>query len=168
VSERDLGATAEELRRVFDAAFAAPPPAARRDLVALLGLRVGGERVAVRVLETAGLVQARKIVPVPSRRAELLGVSGLRGAVVPIFALSRLLGRPDDGEPRWVVLAGGAERVGLAVAALDRHLVVPAQDLAPAPGGDDPGAHVRELASFGGDRFPVLNVPALVRSITGA
>jgi chemotaxis signal transduction protein len=168
VSERDLGATAEQLRRAFDAAFADPAAAARRDLVSLLGLRVGGERVAVRVLETAGLVQARKIVPVPSRRAELLGVSGLRGAVVPIYALSRLLGRPDDGEPRWVVLSGGEERVGLAVAALDRHLLVSVQDLAPAPGGDDPRAHVRELAAVGRDRIPVLNVSALVRSITGA
>jgi hypothetical protein len=56
--------------------------------------------------------------------------------------------------------------VGLAGAPLDRHLGGPAQDLAPAPGGDDPGAHVRELASFGGDRIPVLKVTALVRSMT--
>jgi chemotaxis signal transduction protein len=161
------GATAAELRAAFDAAFARPRGAGAEDAVALLALRVGGEPLAVRVLETAGLMPARRIVPVPSRRPELLGISGIRGAVVPIYGLARLLRRADDGEPRWIVLAaaGGEERVGLAVATFERHLVVPAERLRPAATG--PGGHAPELLHGEGASRPVLSIPSLVRAITG-
>jgi purine-binding chemotaxis protein CheW len=169
VSEREFpGTAAEELRRRFDAAFGERAAGGGEEVVPLLALRVGGEPVALRVLETAGLVAARRIVPVPSRRPELLGVSGLRGAVVPVYGLARLLGRSDDGEPRWIVLAGGEERVGLAVAAFERHLVVPARDLRPAEHAADARAHVREILHAAGAARPVLSVPSLVRAITGA
>lgn len=169
MSEREFpGTAAEELRRRFDAAFAERPAEGRDEVVALLALRVGGEPVAIRVLETGGLVPARRIVPVPSRRPELLGISGLRGAVVPVYGLARLLGRGEEAEPRWIVLAGGEERVGLAVAAFERHLVVPARDLRPAEHATDPRAHVREILHAAGAPRPVLSVPSLLRAITGA
>jgi purine-binding chemotaxis protein CheW len=167
VSGRADGGAAGALRTAFDAAFALPARAPARDGVPLLALRVAGEPVAVRVLETCGLMPARRIVPVPARRAELLGLSGIRGAAVPIYSLARLLGRGDDGEPRWIVLAAasGAERVGLAVATFERHLVAAAQDLRPA---SDPAgrAHAPELLHAGGGAWPVLSVPSLVRAIT--
>jgi chemotaxis signal transduction protein len=169
VSEREFpGTAAEELRRRFDAAFGERPADGHEEVVALLALRVGGEPVAMRVLETSGLVPARRVVPVPSRRTELLGISGLRGAVVPVYGLARLLGRGEEVEPRWIVLvaAGGEERVGLAVAAFERHLVVPARDLRPAEHAA-PRAHVREILHVAGASRPVLSVPSLVKAITG-
>jgi chemotaxis signal transduction protein len=162
------GATAGELRAAFDATFARPASAPSEDTVSLLAIRVGGEPAALRVLETAGLMPARRIVPVPARRAELLGISGIRGTVVPIYGLARLLGRPDDGDPRWIVLAGGQERIGLAIATLERHLVVPGHDLAPAAPAGAGGAHVAEVLRIGDATRPVLSVPSLVRAITGA
>lgn len=160
-------AGAAELRAAFDAAFARPAGAPARDTVALLGLRVGGEAVAVRVLETAGIMAARPIVPVPSPRAELLGVSGVRGAVVPVYSLARLLGRADDGAPRWIVLAAaGAERVGLAVVTFERHLVVPGAAVRPAAQAGAAGGHAPEVLHAGGEVRPVLSVPSLVRAIT--
>jgi chemotaxis signal transduction protein len=163
-----LGPSAEALRRAFDEAFAAPPRAGRDALVPLLALRVAGEPMAVRVLELAGLVQARRIVPVPSRRAELLGISGLRGEIVPIYAVARLLGRPDDGEPRWVALALGEQRIGLGVAALEGHLLVRPDELSPVAAGPEARPHVRELLRRGEGSRPVLSVPSLLRAITGA
>jgi chemotaxis signal transduction protein len=163
----DLGATAAELRAAFDAAFARPPGAAAAETVALLVLRAGGAPVAVRVLETAGIMAARPVVPVPSPRPELLGVSGIRGAVVPIYSLARLLGRGDDGAPRWIVLAAaGAERVGLAAAAFERHVVVPAAELRPAAHAAAADHHAPELHHVGGEAIPVLSVESLVRAIT--
>jgi chemotaxis signal transduction protein len=160
-------ASAEALRAAFDEAFARPAETASRDTVALLALRAGGERVAVRVLETAGLMTARPIVPVPSPRAELLGVSGIRGAVVPIYSLARLLGREDEGAPRWVVLAAaGGERVGLAVAVFERHLVVPAAEVRPAAHPGSAAHHAPEVLQAGGEARPILSVPSLVRAIT--
>jgi chemotaxis signal transduction protein len=166
VSARDDSGAAA-LRRAFDEAFAAPPRAARRDDVTLLALRAGGEAVALRVLETAGFLRAPRIVPVPSRRGELLGVAGLRGAAVPVFGLARLLGRAEADEPRWIVLCeAGGERVALAFATFERHLVVPASSLHPAPGGAA-GPHVAEILEHDGASRPILGVASLARAITG-
>lgn len=165
----DRGASAAALRAAFDAAFARPAGAPERDRVALLALRVGGAGVAVRVLETAGLMAARPIVPVPSRRPELLGVSGVRGAVVPIYSLARLLGRADDGAPRWIVLASaGTERVGLAVTTFERHLLVPKAELRPAAQAGTAAAHAVEALYDAGEVRPVVSIPSLVRAITQA
>jgi chemotaxis signal transduction protein len=158
--------TAGSLREEFDATFAAAPRELRRDRVAVLAVRAGTEAVALRVLETAGLMPARKIVPVPSRRPELLGVAGLRGAVVPVYSLARLLGQRDATvQHRWMVLAGATDRIGLAFTELEGHHLVPASALHPAlhGGGDDPIAEIVELS--GGPR-PVLGIPWLLRSIT--
>jgi purine-binding chemotaxis protein CheW len=165
VTGRAGDGTAEALRAAFDAAFGRPAELPGRDGVPLLALRVAGDPVAVRVLETCGLLPARRIVPVPARRPELLGLAGIRGAAIPIYSLARLLGRGEDGPPRWIVLAaaGGDDRVGLAVAAFERHLVVAAGDLRPAAGGP---AHAPELLQAEGGARPVLSVPALVRTIT--
>jgi purine-binding chemotaxis protein CheW len=153
--------SAGALRAEFDAAFARPAQAPAEDQVRLLAFRVGGEPVAIRVLETAGLVAARRIEPVPSRRPELLGVCGVRGQIVPVFSLARLLGRAEDAEPRWIVLAAaGAERVGLSAAVFERHLVVPAAQIRPAAHGG--GADVLHA---GGEARPVVSIPAIVREI---
>jgi purine-binding chemotaxis protein CheW len=160
------GATWRSLRDEFDAAFAAPPPAGRLDLVALLAIRVGTESMAVRVMEIAGLIATRKIVSIPSRRPELLGITGLRGAVLPVFSLARLLGIPDAGPaPRWLALAGVEEPVALAFLELESHVVVSTADLRPASSGAL--AHVREVVVLQGQTRPVLGVTSLVRSITG-
>lgn len=158
--------TVEALRAAFDAAFAAPPRGPRRDLVPLLAIRAGGDPVAVRVLETAGLFPAKVIVPAPSRRPELLGVCGHRGAVLPVFSLARLLGRAEGGEAsRWMLLAGREERVALAFAALEGHVLVSPSALQRA-GGEGVG-HLAEIVEIEGAGRPVVSIPSLLRAITG-
>lgn len=165
--ERHAGASAEALRAEFDAAFARPARGAGGGTVALLAVRAGGEPLALRVLEIAGLMAARPVVPVPSPRVELLGVCGVRGAIVPVYSLARLLGRGDDGPPRWIVLAAaGSERVGLAVPVFERHLVVPAAEVRAAAQPAAAAGHAPHVLTAGGEARPVLSVPSLVRAIT--
>jgi purine-binding chemotaxis protein CheW len=158
----------EALRAEFDGAFARAP-AARPGEVSLLALRAGGEPVAVRVLDVAGLLPAGRVAPVPSRRAELLGVAGLRGTILPVYALARLLGRPAD-EARWMLLAatdaGGLERVAFACEGFEGHVTVPAADVHAATGGGV-RAHVAAVVRVGGGFRPLLHVPSLVRAVTG-
>jgi purine-binding chemotaxis protein CheW len=160
---------AHALRAAFDAAFAAPARAPRRDEIALLALRVGTEPFAMRVLEAAGILAGRPLAAVPSRRPELLGVAGLRGNVVPVYSVARLVGRAvDEAEaPRFLVLAavGADERVALAFSGFDGHLRVPPAALAAA--SDGARAHVRELVQLGAEARPVLSVPSLLKAITG-
>jgi purine-binding chemotaxis protein CheW len=158
---------ARALREAFDASFAAPPRSGRREATALLAIRVGGEPLALPVAEIAGLLPARPIVAVPARRAELLGISGLRGAVLPVFALARLLGVPDAEPPRWFALAraGEGERVALALGVFEGHVLAPAGALHGAPPGSA-GRHVAGLARLDGGARTVLAVPSLVQAIT--
>jgi purine-binding chemotaxis protein CheW len=162
-----VSSRAHALRAAFDAAFAEPARAPRRDEIALLALRVGTEPFGMRVLEAAGILAARPIAAVPSRRPELLGVAGLRGNIVPVFSVARLIGRAaDESEvPRFLVLAavGADERVALAFSGFDGHLRVPPTGLVAASEGAR--AHVRELVRIGDEARPVLSVASLVRAI---
>jgi chemotaxis signal transduction protein len=165
-AERTPGDAAAELRRAFDAAFAAPPRDARADAVALLAIRVGSDPYALRLLEARGLLQLRGVVPVPSRRGELLGVTGLRGAVVPVYGLARLLGRGAAGEePRWAVLCGAEERVAVAFDAFEGHVTAAAKDLVAAEGGAA-REHVTHLATAAGALRPLLGLDSILRAIT--
>lgn len=161
--------SARALREAFDASFAAPARTLRQEGTALLAIRVAGEPFALPVHEIAGLLPARRIVPVPGRRPELVGICGLRGAVVPVYALSRLLGLDDDGEPpRWFVLGAAgpaADRVALAFSTFEGHLVVPAAALDRASAGDA-GRHVAAVARLASGARPVLGVASLLQAVT--
>jgi chemotaxis signal transduction protein len=158
---------AAELRRAFDASFASAPRDGRGDKVALLAIRVGSDPYALRVLEAAGLLQLKGVVPVPSRRTELLGVTGLRGAVVPVYSLSRLLGRgPEAEEPRWAVLCGAEDRVAVAFGSFEGHVEVAARELVSAAEGGAAREHVAHLANAGGALRPVLSLESILRAIT--
>jgi chemotaxis signal transduction protein len=164
--ERAPAGAAAELGRAFDATFAAPPRDARPDEVALLAIRVGSDPYALRLLDARGLLQLRGVVPVPSRRAELLGVTGLRGAVVPVYSLARLLGRgAGDEDPRWAVLCGAEERVAVAFGAFEGHVAAAAKDLVAADGGAA-REHVTHLASAAGALRPLLSLDSILRAIT--
>jgi chemotaxis signal transduction protein len=153
--ERD----ASTLREEFDRAFTEPARAGGEPEIGLLALRAGGEPLLVRVLEAAGLLPARPVVPVPGRRPELLGVVGVRGAVVPVFSVARLLGRADAGAPAWLVLAGGAERVALAFEAFEGHVVAAPGDVRPLA---DPAPHLAGAVRVGRDARPLLAIPSLL------
>ena len=165
MSERDpLAASLDALREAFDASFAVPPPGARADEVALLAIRVGDEPVAVRVHDTVGLLKAGSIVSVPSRRPELLGITGVRGAVVPVYSLARLMGRTEVGAPGWIALAGSGDRIGLAFAEFERHVRVSSRAIHAAAATHESGT-TSAVVELDGETRPLVAVAAIVRAI---
>jgi chemotaxis signal transduction protein len=96
------------MRRLFDESFARALPEQIKAPEPMLAILLGGERFALRVHEIAGLTMSReKIVQVPSRHPELLGLTGIRGVVVPVFSLARLLGfESEPGAAPWLVFCG--------------------------------------------------------------
>jgi len=157
-------ASLDELRRAFDGSFTAAPALAQRPEIPLLTLRAGTESIAVRALETAGLLHLPRVMALPSRRLEVLGVTGWRGAVLPVYALSRLMGLPDGAEaPRWMLLCG-EERIALAFTVFEAHVRVPPEALQPAAGGAA-GPAVRELVHLEGQVRPVVSIPDLLTAI---
>lgn len=86
---------------------------------ALLAFRIADRRFALDAARVAEVVRLPAVTRVPHGPPSLLGVTSLRGRVLPVIALERLLG-VDLGNvsaQRLIVLRGG-EPLGLAVEAV--------------------------------------------------
>jgi purine-binding chemotaxis protein CheW len=163
VTDHPASRDADALRAEFDTAFArASAPAASG--VSLLAIRIGGSPYAIRVLDARGLVPVSAVVPVPSGRPEVLGIVGLRGEILPVYGLARMVLGAEDDPPRWLILAGATDRVGLGFTGFEGHLVAAQSELMPASGHAGT-RHVRELYT-GTPPRPVLDLASLVSAAT--
>src|SRR4029079_15975388 len=104
-----------ELRRSFDASFAAPVPERGAAPERVLALRAGATRLAVRLSDVAAIQRLPRRVALPDAPPGLLGLVGVRGRLVAVYRLARLLGSDADEDPRWLVLGRGDEPLGLAL-----------------------------------------------------
>lgn len=152
MNRRDVAERAADMRRAFDATFARAPETSSARTEDFLLVHVAGDPFAMRVADFARVAGAPKIVAVPSRSATVIGVASMRGAIVSVHSLARLLGydAPLDGA-RWIALARAADTIGFAFAALDRFARVESTE-------------ERVLVTDGVAR-PIVDVAALVAKI---
>jgi chemotaxis signal transduction protein len=155
------------IRRAFDETFAAPARAAPDDQIDLLAIRVAGQDYAVRLADVVGLQLTRKIVAVPSAMAELLGVSGLRGGLVPVYQLGVLLGH--DGQPAealsWLVLCATPELLGLAFESFAGHLRVSRSDVRVAGPSGGAATQMSQLCRPNQAVRSIIDIPATIETI---
>lgn len=164
VHEHALSRHLAQLRADFDRSFAAAPAQAP-DEVPFLLLQVGADRVAVRLQDVSGLVACGRIVPVPSRAPTLLGIAGIRGAIVPIFSLARVLGQQREAaRPRWVLLCG-TEPLGLGFAEIEGQVgVAPAGLREVRAEGRSP--HVSHVVAVANGIRPLLSIASILQALT--
>ena len=166
------GLSAAALRRAFDLSFAEAPTAGAEPLESLLALRVGGAPYAIRLSEIAGVHADRTVVPVPTPMPDLLGVAGIRGAIVPVYDLGALLGHPRSTRPRWMLLAASPALVGLAFESLEAHVRMPrrsiegASDVGGAGKGGGEIGRTRGAVEVGGLLRPLIHVGSILEGIT--
>lgn len=141
---------ADALRRAFDEGFAAPPTEAQAT-EDFLAVRLGGDPHAIRVTDLARVTAAPKIVPLPSRSAAIVGLASVRGALVVVHSLARVLGYADVEAPSWIALAGGADALGLGIDSLEGFLRRPR------------GAE--RVLEAGGVTYAIVDVRAVVETI---
>jgi chemotaxis signal transduction protein len=154
-----------ELRGAFDQTFAAPAHGRLEHLVSLLTIDVGGQPFALRTLDLSGLVADRRVVPVPSLRAELLGVASLRGTLVPVFDLARWLGLPrHEAGPRWLALAGRENPLALAFDRLEGYVEVAPECLHPDE-TESRHPYLRHWVATGPVVRALIELPALIQII---
>lgn len=157
---------ADDLRRAFDRAFAEPPPAAPAASEDLLMIRLAGDPYALRLRDVAGLLASRKVVAVPADAPGLLGLAGVRGDLVPVFDLTALIGRGALADPpRWLVLCGDGERVGLAFPVLEGHLRVARTDLHHGAAPTAASRHIDGLVRTDAGVRPVVAIPSILATI---
>lgn len=156
-----------ELRRTFDEARAVPSSSGG-DLQAesLLAIRVSRDAYAIRVSEISGLATDRKIVALPSSIPELLGVAGIRGALVPVYSLTGLLGYgAETGQVRWLVLCGTEEPFALALSDFEGYLRMQRTQLHQAEQRDVTRTHVTHVARATDMVRAVVSIPLLRETI---
>ncbi|MGZ3461472.1 MAG: chemotaxis protein CheW [Archangium sp.] len=156
----------DELRESFDSSFSRPPPPQQEPGEALLRLRVGGAPLAVRLGHLSGLHLMPRLVRLPGGPASLLGLAGLRGQLIAVHDVAALLGLQAGEPPRWLLLAGGSRRVGLAAAGFEGQLRATREQLRTEGGSST--AHPLLSTNVlvpGTPPLPVLDVEALVRKL---
>jgi len=122
---------AARLRVEFDREFTLPHPSRAGAELDFIVIGVGGHRYALLVSQLIALHADRKLIEAPSARPELLGLTGLRGVVSPVYDLGALLGYAAATAPRWLVQVKAASAFALAFEHFERHLRAPAADFAP-------------------------------------
>lgn len=157
-----LSERADELRRSFDSAFAAPLKDAARETVDCIGIRLGDERYAVRLSQIGGLHTDIRITPCPSTAPALVGIAGIRGTLAAVYDLAAMLGYAPS-PARWLVLANGAD-LALAFTAFEEHLSFEPAAIA-GSGGAQSRPYIAEIAQRRGQVWPIVDIDALVATI---
>jgi purine-binding chemotaxis protein CheW len=135
-----------------------------------LSFRLDGELYAAPLAQVSEVIRDGELTPVPGSAPDLLGIRHLRGRIVPVLDGRRRLGLPafsneDETDVRLVMLAYGAQLVGLRVDAVGDLIAPEKIEIAPPlPGGaareDDP---VHGVLPWQGGFVALLDVRLLCR-----
>jgi len=160
-------AKAAELRSVFDRARAVPFSSDGEEQTEdLLGIRISGDAYAIRVSEISGLATDKKIVAFPSPISELLGIAGIRGALVPVYSLAMLLGYSAETErTRWLALCGSDDSVALAFSDFEGYLRISGTQLYAAEQKDVARTQVQHVVRATDIVRAVVSIPTIRKTI---
>jgi chemotaxis signal transduction protein len=153
--------TASDLRRQFDGSFATARDTPSAEVLDLLGISVRGDPHAILLSAITSVFADQAITALPGRAPALLGITGMRGAIVPVFDLGAILGYPPASSPRWLAIA---ERAGKPVAlAFDAFL----GQLRVAPSAFAPRAanHVTSVVQARDGVWPVIEIGSVLAGI---
>ncbi|HEX9019719.1 MAG TPA: chemotaxis protein CheW [Nitrospirota bacterium] len=129
-------ATAEASPGVEAAAEALTPE------IELLSFRLGGEEYAMMVEDVREVLKLRELTSVPNTPDYILGVTSLRGTMLPVFDLGKRLGisGSKDEKSRIIITRTEQEEVGLMVDRVTGVIRIAAEDIRPAPENIEQGA----------------------------
>ncbi len=161
--ETGLAGRARALREAFDRSFAELPGREESAVENLLEIGIGDGRYAVRMNESGGLVPDRTTVPVPTAVPELVGIAGVRGSLLPVYDLARLLDLTTDEPPRWLLVAAGRQ-LALAFPRFIGHFRVVADAIVARDHRSTP--HCRGDVVAGDRTVPLVAVESIVDVIS--
>jgi len=102
----------------------------------LLSFRLASETYAVRLTNIKQIIKMVPITMVPRAPSHVLGVISLRGTIIPIFDLRRILhlsAATASRKTRIIILAEGKYSVGLIVDEVKQVVRLPASKIEPPP-----------------------------------
>ena len=131
---------------------------------AYVRLSVGAEAYAMPVEDVLEVAELGQVTAVPGARPELLGIRNLRGRILPVADLARVLGIVRTASPGRLVVAEdtGRRRAGFAVDD------VPGIGELPDPDQDTGSGLLAGAALSGGGLIGVIDVTRVFDSLAGA
>ncbi|HEY3667677.1 MAG TPA: chemotaxis protein CheW [Polyangiaceae bacterium] len=151
------------LRAAFDRSFAEAASGERPEQLDFLAISVAGTAYAVSLSDIQNLHVSRKLVRAPSQLPGLLGVTGFRGVLTPVYDLGQLLGHEAEPSSKWLVVVRSAAPVAFAFEAFNAHLRVTRDQLSAPESGSS--ALLRGAVRYGDSALALLHLPSLVEGI---
>lgn len=155
----------------FDARFAEPEAVPTLPGFDVLAITLADRAHAIRLGEISGVYAARPLASLPGAPPVLLGLMGIRGALIPIYGLSALLGLDGTRAPRWIVMRRASPFVGFGVDSVqgirrvpDSSFIPDAASRAPLDGVVRLGDHLRPLVSLVNAESAAHPTPATPRT----
>jgi chemotaxis signal transduction protein len=154
-----------DMRRAFDQSFATPHVDVSESLERMITIRLGGEPFVMRASHISGIARAKRIVSLPSRSPEVLGLAGIRGTLVPVFDLRGILRlKPCASTPSWLALVVDHVPIALGFDEFDGQVELSPANLY-ADESSTPRKHVQLLARIGSSVHPVIDIPSILEVI---
>jgi chemotaxis signal transduction protein len=161
-----ISARAHALRETFDRGFAHIPAAAGDAFEGVLAIRVCDEPYAVALEEVHGLFVDRKVVALPGRCSESMGITCLRTGIIAVYSLRAFLGYPPVETPaRWLISTGERQPFALAFERFDSYARVPRSEFLSAPQTGREG-HIQGTTTIAGERRSIISLRSILRSIS--
>lgn len=149
------------MRLAFDRDFESVRASAVEETEPYVVVRVGGERVALRVAALSSIEVGARVMPVPLDLPVLMGLAGVRSVLVPVYRLATLIGVATSGETQQVIAVCRAPSpVGLALDGLVGQVEAPRS--ARQPAGPAARKHVAELLQTEDGFQPIVDVSSVI------
>lgn len=149
-----------EMRRLFDASFATPVATRDETLTDMLAIRTPSGSYALRTAHSAAILRCPALTTVPGGHPALLGLAGVRGALVAVYRVAgATAARPAPGSG-WIALCAEDRSMALHFDALIGFARVTQDAIHRASEGE------HEVVDIAGQRCGVLDVAKWVAGIT--
>ncbi len=107
-----------------------------RNTSQFVGFEIDGQQYAFRIEQIQEIVILDQVTQTPQVADHVEGVSNLRGSIIPIINLRRLLGlepKAADSETRTIVVNVGQKLMGCTVDTVTQVIRIKDDDIQPAP-----------------------------------
>lgn len=127
----------------------------------ILAVQIAGAPYGLRAREVGGIATDRTIVPLPGAEHSLVGVTSIRGVVVPVFGLAELLDLNDAAPTRWLAWVAGERPVAFTFSQLEGLHRVPLDDIRD---GADAWSVVRGTTRIHDQYRPIVDLSRAARA----
>lgn len=157
---------AVRLRDEFDERFATPAASTREEFVDFLLVQVAAHRFALRLSQIAGLTRSLPVVSVPSGRTELLGLSSIRGTILSVYSMAKMLGLAEaPPSTSWLALSGNPDPIAVAFHELDGFVRVPSSSALQAPSSEEASRLTRGVLRVAAMARPIVDLRLMFDTI---